>query len=568
MTAYYHWWYATINHRRYPTTTGIDITTLDWIILTGYIVAVTIIGFLAGRRVKSTDHYFLGNRDFGKWLMIGQSFSVGTHAEMPVSLAGAVQGIGVSAIWYQWKNLFATPFYWLIAPLFRRIRRTTTAEMVEDRYGPWMGAIYTVFALCFFTVNGASMLKGAGKVIGQVTGGGLTANQVVVALTVVFVVYSLVGGLVATAWTDILQGFLIIVLSFMLIPLGWGLVGGMAGMRATLEPFRFSLSTPQGIGPWFILMLTVNGLIGITAQPQLMSSVGTGKDELDCRSGFMYGNFTKRFCTIGWAMVGMMVTALLAKNVFGINALADPEDAFGFACRHLLFPGGVGLLIACFLAANMAACSAGMVNSGALFTRNFYEKYLVHGRIDSHYLLVGRISGLVFVLVGVVYAIFFIKRVLYSFLLTETSATFVGISVLGGILWRRANRWGALASIVTAFATNFAMYYWRNQRLDHWDPDVFLAALLAGVVALVAVSLITPPEPTGQMEDFYQRLATPALSDPKATGHQLILPNLLQLKKGAAGQNLLSAYREDLKGFAIGVLITIGIVTLAWTIMR
>ena len=513
--------------------------------------------------MKSTGDYFLGNRNFGKWIMIGQSFSVGTHAEMPVSLAGAVQGIGVSAIWFQWKNLFATPFYWLIAPLFRRIRRTTSAEMVEDRYGPWMGAIYTVFALCFFTVNGASMLKGAAKVIGQATGGTLSVNEVIAAMTVIFVFYSLVGGIVATAWTDILQGFLIITLSFMLIPLGWNAVGGMAGMKATLEPFRFSLSTPQGIGPWFIFMLTLNGLIGITAQPQLMSSVGTGKDELACRSGFMYGNFTKRICTIGWAMVGMMVTALLVKNTFGVNTLADPEEAFGFACRHLLFPGGVGLLIACFLAANMAACSAGVVNSGALFTRNFYEKYLVRQRADRHYLLVGRLSGLAFTLIGVVYAMFFIKRVLYSFLLTETMSTFVGIGVLGGILWRRANRWGALASLITAFAVNFAMYYARNQRFDHWDPDVFLAALISGIVALIAVSLVTPAEPTAPMDSFYERLNTPVLSDPTATGHRLILPNLLQLKKGAAGQSFFMAYREDLRGFIIGTFIAIGIVALA-----
>src|SRR5207245_2397022 len=96
------------------------------------------VGLVAGLRVKTTDEYFLGGRHFGKWLMIGQAFGTGTHAEMPVSLAGAVYHSGLSAIWFQWKNLFATPFYWLIAPLFRRIRRTTVAEMIEDRYGSWM----------------------------------------------------------------------------------------------------------------------------------------------------------------------------------------------------------------------------------------------------------------------------------------------------------------------------------------------------------------------------------------------------------------------------------------------
>ena len=102
------------------------------------------------------------------------------------------------------------------------------AEFTEDRYGPWMGAIYIVFAVCFFIINTGSMLKGAGKVISQATGGTVGVNEIVVAMTVMFILYSFVGGLVASAWTDLLQGFLIIVLSFMLIPLGWHVVGGLA----------------------------------------------------------------------------------------------------------------------------------------------------------------------------------------------------------------------------------------------------------------------------------------------------------------------------------------------------
>src|SRR5439155_1268230 len=119
-------------------------------ILVAYLVVITGIGLMVGYRVRRTAEYFLGERRFGPWVMIGQSLSVGTHAEMPVSLAGAVYTIGASAIWYQWKNLFITPLYWIMAPVFRRIRRTTMVEVTEDRYGSGMGAVYLVFALCFF----------------------------------------------------------------------------------------------------------------------------------------------------------------------------------------------------------------------------------------------------------------------------------------------------------------------------------------------------------------------------------------------------------------------------------
>jgi Na+/proline symporter len=539
-----------------------NITTLDWIVLAAYFVIITAIGLIAGYRVRRSGEYFLGERRFGPWLMVGQSFGVGTHAEMPVALAGAVYSVGASAIWYQWKNLFITPFYWLMAPVFRRIRRTTMAEFTEDRYGSWMAGLYIVFAIIFFVINMGSMLKGAGKVISQSIGGEVGVNEIVVAMTVMFILYSFVGGLVAAAWTDLFQSILIIALSFILIPLGYQLVGGLAGMQASLEPFRFSLSTPSGIGPWAIAMLTVNGLVGIMAQPHQLAAVGTGKDERTCRVGMLYGNMVKRVCTVGWALVGLIVAAMIAQGHATADALGDPENAFGFACRQLLMPGALGLMIASILAANMSTCSAFLVDSGALFTEGLYRRRLMPGRDDRHYLWVGRVSGFLITMLGVVYAMYLIDSVLYTFLLTETLATFMGISVLGGILWPRANRWGALASLIGALTTNFVLYYATGQRLDHWDPNVFLAALIVGILLLVVVSLLTRPEPAREIDDLFHRLERSSDDD---RVQPLLLVNLLRVvqrrqQDGAAAVRGWKAFREDINGFVIGWLVVIGLV--------
>jgi Na+/proline symporter len=236
----------------------------------------------------------------------------------------------------------------------------------------------------------------------------------------------------------------------------------------------------------------------------------------------------------------------------------------------------VGLLIACVLAANMAGCSAFMVDSGALFTRNFYARYLAPSRPDRHYLLIGRVSGLLITLAGVLYALFLVQRVLYSFLLTETMSTYVGISVMGGIFWSRATRWGAAASIVVAMGTNFAVLSWSGRRLDHWDPNVFLISLLAGIATLIVVSLLTPREPATALQSFYGRLQTPSDADAEwekrdprkvaEEGRQLILVNLLRLREAAAGVSLWRAYRVDLRGFATGWIIAGGLILVAWLV--
>jgi Na+/proline symporter len=576
-----------------------EIGILDWLIIGCYLAALGTVGIVASLRVKDTSQYFLGKRRFGKLLMVAQTFGVGTHTEMPVSLAGAVYSMGISAIWYQWKNLFALPFYWIMAPVFRRVRRTTSAEMVEDRYGPAMGGLYLLFAFVFFIINIASILKGGAKILDEVLGGRLGVDHIVMGFALIFILYSFTGGLVASVWSNFIQGFLIIVLSCLLIPLGWSLVGGFSGMRQTLPAFDFSIATPKQIGPWFIAMLTLNGLIGIIAQPHMIANVGTGKDEYTCRVGFLHGTVIKRLCTIGWAIVGLMVAAMVKRALFGVATLGDPEEAFGFACRHLLSTGFRGLLIASVMGASLASCSALMIDTGALFTQGLYRPRLIRGKSDRHYLWVGRFSGLAAVLIAVVYGVFFIQRVLYSFLLTETMATYVGISVFTGLIWKRANRWGAASSIFAALLTNFYLYHSRHERLDFWDPNIFLAALAAGLVSLIVVSLLTSPEPNTRLAWFFTQLQTPSdlgaeevggqgsvtqvpreppqgVSDSGAEplrwaaekGRQLLLVNLLHLRRGACGVSFSKAYHDDLKGIAMGSVVCVAIVLLLWIILH
>ncbi len=541
---------------------------LDWLVIALYFAGIVAVGLYVSRRVKKTEDYFLGNRGFSVWLMLAQSFGVGTHAEMPVALAGAVFQSGYSAIWYQWKNLFITPFYWILGPLFRRMRRTTLGEVCEDRYGVAMGAVYTLFALAYFAFNMGAMLKGAGKLVSVAAGGGVvTPNMVVIVMTATFLVYSLVGGLVAAAYTDFVQSFFIIALSFLLIPLGLMRVGGFSGIRASIEPEMLSLVTPGDVGVFTILMLTINGLVGIMAQPHLLAAVGTGKDERSCRIGMAYGNFIKRFCTIGWAIAGLIVVVMLMQTG---EVLADREDAFGYATRELLFPGAVGLMIACVLAANMSTCSAFTVDGGALFTQNFYRRFLVRGRSDHHYMTVGRLSGVTVTTLGVVFGLY-VDIVLEAFLFTETIAAFMGISMLGAIAWRRANRYGAFASLVISSAVFFRMTYSEFGVLLRWEAANFGVSMLVGFGTLIVVSLLTKPEPKAMLDVFYERLRSPSYLDEETgeekavteQGHDLLVANVFNLGLRDGWGPFYRRFRVDINGFVLAFGVVAALILLA-----
>lgn len=545
-----------------------SLQTIDWAVIVVYFALMVAVGLAAARKVKKTADYFLGNRSFSVWLVVGQALGVGTHAEMPVSLAGKVYESGYAGIWYQWKNLFITPFYWILAPLFRRFRRTTTGEVYEDRYGQWMGTVYSVFALAYFTFNMGAMLKGAGKLVSVASGDVVSANAVVLAMTATFLLYSFVGGLVSAAYTDFVQSAFIVALSFLLIPMGLRETGGFTGIRETLDPNMLSMVTPGDVGVFTIVMLTLNGLIGIVAQPHILASVGTGEDERSCRIGMAYGNFIKRFCTIGWALVGVIVATLLIQR--GQAAFADPEDAFGYATRELLFPGGLGLMIACVLAANMSTGSAFMVDSAALFTQNFYRRYVAKDKTDRHYLWAGRFAGVAMTLLGVVFGLY-VGNVLQAFLFTETIAAFMGISMFGAISWRRSNRWGALASLLSSSIVFFGLTYSEFGVLLQWEAANFGIALVVGFAALAAVSLATAPEPRERVQPFYERLDRASRWDKEsgretedaASGQSLLFVHLFDLRLGEGLQQFYRRFRTDLRGLGVAALVVVALIALA-----
>jgi Na+/proline symporter len=554
------------------------MNTIDYVVLFGYFISITLFGLWISRKIKNSDGYFRGERKFKWWIMIGQAFGTGTHAEMPVAQAGATFSHGFATIWYQWKNMLITPFYWLIAPFYRRSERTTVGEIIEDRYGSKMGLTYSVFAIAFFVFNMGVMLQGAAKVISVASGNLIAPNGVVLAMTVAFIMYSFAGGLVATAYTDFIQSFLIIVLSIMLIPLGLKEINGFTGMKAVLPDHFFDLfNSASGIDTFTIVMLALNGIVGITAQPHMISMCATGNTERSGRIGQTFGSMVKRLVTIGWALTGLVVAALVIKNKAVLN---DPEMAFGYACNVLLVPGLTGLMLAAIVAANMSACSNFMVNTGALFTQNFYKRYINPKAIDHKLLWMGRYSGLGLSILAVIFALS-IKNVLHGFLFTETLAAFMGIIFLGGIIWKGANRYGAAASVIISVTT----YYLINMLCTgeillvyKWKPVPFGLAMLAGFIIFWLVSVLTKPEDKDKIEAFFDNMRRK--SDAKEldqngkkplaseTGDDLLLLDLPGWRRKDRWKNFFSRYREDLFGFLLSWLVVGALILIAWGIMQ
>jgi Na+/proline symporter len=344
---------------------------IDWLVLSAYLVGVTLLGVMAYKKVKDTADFFMGGRRFGKIFMMFFAFGSGTSSEQATAVVAGTWRAGLAGIWWQFLWLWATPFYWLVAPLLRRMRALTTSDFFEARYHSSTSALYAIYGMIMAITFIAGSLFAAGKMVNALTGGELEAvaedldlrvvpkvnapeweergvqnaelhafvwyplegyQIAILAITVLFVAYGIAGGLGAAVWTDFVQGILTITFSFLLLPWIFNMIGGLsalhenAGLKDGMldlfgRPEVARILDKEPITLFYVVMLALTALAGIVVQPHIMGVCGAGKTEFEGRFGFTVGNFIKRICTVAWTFTAL---ACIVWYLSDTGPLANP----------------------------------------------------------------------------------------------------------------------------------------------------------------------------------------------------------------------------------------------------
>jgi len=476
----------------------------DFLVILAYMAFMIGIGLRAYAAVRTQGDYFMGGRRFGKAMMIMFAFGTGTHADTAVGVAAKSYSVGLAGIWYQWQQMLTTPFYWLLAPVFRRARCVTTADFFERRYGTGFATFYALYAVFMNVGFNGVMLYGSGRLIEALSGHALSLPWAMALMIVCVTIYGLAGGLIAAVWTDFFQGILTILMSFLLVPFMWHAVGGREGLRGSLPNLEtlMSLHVPGEIGLFWIVMNAINSLVGLVAQPHIMANTAAGRTEMEGRVGLVGGILIKRLCTLPWALVGVLGLA-----VYGESSLHG-DHVFGRAIRDFLPVGVVGLMLSCVMASAMSTSSVLMISSSALLTRNLYARLVCPTADEKRMVWLARVTSAVFVAVSVSLALAFRSMPEAMRYLWKT-APLIGISFFLGLWWRRANRYGAWASFLCALGALLVGQFPLGFRGDARLPHLMALYLVSGFLGGVLVSLVTPPESERRLDHFYLTVNTP-----------------------------------------------------------
>jgi SSS family solute:Na+ symporter len=475
---------------------------LDFTIVVVFILIVLALGWRASRRTKTTEDFFIAGRRLGRFYQFFLNLGTSTNADQAVVVSREVYRQGIGGMWIQYLVLFLTPFYWFTTCFFRRVRLVTIGDFFTERFrSRFLGAAFAVFTLFMaFLGNGVGYMVAAktmmaltpkpeakytpaerlsvdmfrelrllqgrdaatlaadekarlGELAERDKRGELKAfisytppAVIYTIYTVIVGIYTILGGFLAAAITDVIQGFLLTTFSLLLIPIGLARVGGFAGLHAAVPDFMFRIfgSAATSEYAWYtIVAMALANLVSIIAVSTGMQTAGSAKDETTARVGMIGGMFFKRFIMIFWGLTGLLAVALYS------GRLHDPDLIWGHMTLDLLFPGAIGLMMAGILSAKMSSLAGASVSYSALFIRNLYQPF-VKPKSDRHLLTVGRVAIAVTLIGGVGVALF-IGNLLDLFKYFISLPAIFGASIWLGFIWRRVTKTAVIAQVVVCF---------------------------------------------------------------------------------------------------------------------
>ena len=483
------------------------MSTLDLVIVALYFALVFGIGAYFFRRARTSRSYFLADRSVG-WIAIGASlFATNISSEHFIGLAGSGASTGLAVGHFEWLAVFMVmTLAWVFVPFYLRSGVYTMPEFLERRYGPacrWYLTTISVLAYVFTKIS-VSLYAG-GLVLGQVVGWDFYTSALV--MVVATGIYTIFGGLAAVIYTELLQAVVLLGGAFALTFIGLDRVGGMEGLRAALPADFFHMMKPPSDPnfPWTGIFLgaPILGIWYWCTDQVIVQRVLGAKNEAHARGGAIFAGLLKILPVFILVLPGLIARALYP-DIRG-------DEAYPTLVLRLLPPGLIGVMVAALMAALMSSLAATFNSASTLITLDVYKKWNPAAS-EATLVRIGRAVTLAMVALGVAWVPFIrhLSSEVYIYLQSVQAYVSPPIAAvfLFGVFWPRANRHGAIASLLTGAALGAARFVFELNKGSAWVSGSPLLAQMVAInflhfaviifavsaAVLVAVSLATAPE--------------------------------------------------------------------------
>jgi solute:Na+ symporter, SSS family len=450
---------------------------VDGAIVIGYIVLMFIIGIVIYKKGKNYDEYLIAGRKFNLFFIIIALTAGIASATMAVATLGFE--VGMSGAWFfislgigAWILLFT------IAGRLRALAQYSLTDIFDMRYGPAARVVIAVIGTLSYTILLSIGFVGGGYVIQSIFNIGLIPAMLIIAVP--FITYTALGGLWASAVTNIVKFFILVIGVIILIPAGIHAAGGWHALTAALPPGSFNLFSRDALimAFGFFWVLTLSMWVAADIYQLVFSTKNI------------------RTAKIGLGVAGLLIIILgLMAAFIGMSVSvgfpnSNPNDAMT-TLATTLHPGLRGFVFVALLAGSAIAVVMYQLVASTLLVRGIWPKTKISmNRVRLLSAGIG-VVGLIIATQGASIE----SLTLWTFRII-IPASFV--PTLAAFYWKRATTRGALASSILGAATS-GLWTWLvlpklSINMQSLLEPAFIGVMVS-LIALVVGSYVSPPPP-------------------------------------------------------------------------
>jgi len=426
--------------------------TLDWTVIAIYFGAMAYLGYYFSKKNQDTEEYFVGGRSFKGWV-IGLSL-VGTSISSISFLAYPADAYKTA--WIRMLPNFLMPVAAVLAvyvfiPLYRSGRKTSAYEYLGLRYGQGIRIYGTIAYILSQFIRLGIVLFLVGNLLETMIGWDIW--QCIIIAGILVAAYTIVGGISAVVWTDVVQtivlvlgGIVVFCLVVSRIPGGIGeIISTAAGDgKLSFSELKGGRLVPVGWG-WAVSEKTglMMLLLGVTwwfqefaADQNVVQRYCASASDAEARKAVWWSVLSRLpiwafFMFLGTSLYVFFIHNPSPQAAAMLDGTSKAEGILPYFVMNYLPPGVSGLIIAAAIAAAMSSLDSSMNAISAVFVTDIYRNKIRAGRDERHYLRVAKIVASCAAIVMIALAI------LLAYAKTKTMqdvSTTLGSILGGGIL--------------------------------------------------------------------------------------------------------------------------------------
>lgn len=456
-----------------------------------YLLGTLALGVWAGTRIKNTADFAIAGRRLPLIMVVTTTFATWFGAETVMGIpAKFVQG-GLNSIV---EDPFGAGTCLILVGLFFAMRLykqnlLTIGDFYRQRYGKGVEVFCSLAILLSYLGWVAAQITALGLVFSVLTNGAMSETTGMVVGTLAVLIYVVVGGFLAVAWTDFIQMIVLVVGMTVIAIFAADLAGGsdkVFAMAASADLWKF-FPEPTFKEVAFFIAAGMTMMLGSIPQQDVFQRVMSAKDAQTARNGAVIGGVSY----ILFAFVPMFVVCC-AVVVMGQQAMELAKDDYQrllptFVLTKMPLIMQI-LFFGALLSAIKSTSSATLLAPSTSFVENIL-KNLRPEMNDRQQLKAMRWTIVIFAALVLAYAIRMKGTPIYDLVSAAYQVTLVGafVPLVFGVYWKRATTQGAIFSLAAGVGT-WVLFFPQISNLGEEFPGQ-LAGLLAALVAMIAGSL-------------------------------------------------------------------------------